>query len=212
MKQTKVLNLYAGLGGNRKLWENVEVTAVEMDPKIAEAYQNNFPYDNIVIGDSCEYLLNEFFNFDYIWSSPPCQSHSKMDLANSRNKPRFFDPQLYQQIIFLKHYFKGRFVVENVDPYYKPLIKPSLKIGRHLFWSNYEIRPKAPPKKLKGFINKGTLKDAKILSEWLGVKYEKPIYYKNNHCPVQVLRNCVHPETGLHVYNEHKREGLFVFD
>ena len=28
----KVLNLYCGIGGNRKLWEDVEVTAVELDP------------------------------------------------------------------------------------------------------------------------------------------------------------------------------------
>jgi len=28
---TKVLNLYAGIGGNRKLWTDVDVTAVEWD-------------------------------------------------------------------------------------------------------------------------------------------------------------------------------------
>ena len=27
----KVLNLYSGLGGNRRLWDNCEVTAVELD-------------------------------------------------------------------------------------------------------------------------------------------------------------------------------------
>jgi hypothetical protein len=29
----RVLNLYAGIGGNRKHWENVEVTAVEYSTK-----------------------------------------------------------------------------------------------------------------------------------------------------------------------------------
>ena len=38
-KPLKVLNLYAGIGGNRKLWENVEVTAVEIEPDIATVYQ-----------------------------------------------------------------------------------------------------------------------------------------------------------------------------
>ena len=32
--------------------------------------------------------------------------------------------------------------------------------------------------------------------------YEKNIYYEGNHCPTQILRNCVHPEVGLHVFNE----------
>jgi hypothetical protein len=36
----KILNLYAGLGGNRKLWKNVEVTAVENNPEIAKIYQD----------------------------------------------------------------------------------------------------------------------------------------------------------------------------
>ena len=45
----KVLNLYAGIGGNRKLWEDVEVTAVEWDPKIAEIYQDFFPDDTVVV-------------------------------------------------------------------------------------------------------------------------------------------------------------------
>ena len=31
----KVLNLYAGIGGNRKLWKDVEVTAVENNKEIA---------------------------------------------------------------------------------------------------------------------------------------------------------------------------------
>ena len=31
----RVLNLYAGIGGNRKYWENVEVTAIEYNEEIA---------------------------------------------------------------------------------------------------------------------------------------------------------------------------------
>lgn len=42
----KVLNLYAGVGGNRKLWpEWVKVTAVEYDPQIAVAYADMHPED-----------------------------------------------------------------------------------------------------------------------------------------------------------------------
>ena len=42
----KVLNLYAGIGGNRLLWpENIEVTAVENDAEIAKAYSDRFKND-----------------------------------------------------------------------------------------------------------------------------------------------------------------------
>jgi len=31
----KILNLYCGIGWNRKLWKNVDVTAIEINPEIA---------------------------------------------------------------------------------------------------------------------------------------------------------------------------------
>lgn len=76
----KILNLYAGLGGNRKLWGNDhEVTAVELDPEVARIYQSNFPNDTVIVGDAHDYLLKNFESFDFIWASPPCPSHSKMN-------------------------------------------------------------------------------------------------------------------------------------
>ena len=56
----KVLNLYAGIGGNRKLWENVDVMAIEINPKIAEIYQDFFPDDKVIIADAHQYLLEHF--------------------------------------------------------------------------------------------------------------------------------------------------------
>ena len=194
----KILNLYAGLGGNRKDWENVKVTAVEMESKIAEVYKQNFPEDIVVIGDAHQYLLNHYKEFDFIWSSPPCQTHSKMAKATRHELKRYSDMGLYQEILFLKHFFNGKFVVENVKPYYEPLIKPSNEIGRHLFWSNFKITPFDIPN-FKGFITAGTVSETEKMKEWLGINYEGNIYYKNNHCPGQVLRNCVHPSTGKHI-------------
>ena len=52
MSKIKVLNLYAGIGGNRKLWENVDVTAVEWKPEIAVIYQDFFPDDKVIITDA----------------------------------------------------------------------------------------------------------------------------------------------------------------
>ena len=51
----KVLNLYAGIGGNRKLWENVDVTAVEINPNIANIYNDFFPNDKIIVDDAHQY-------------------------------------------------------------------------------------------------------------------------------------------------------------
>src|SRR5210317_1856630 len=135
----KVLNLYAGLGGNRKLWKNVEVTAVENDEKIANQYKEFYPNDNVIVDDAHNYLLNNYENFDFIWSSPPCQSHSRMVKAGRNRKPRYPDMQMYEEIIFLQHFFEGGWIVENVKPYYKELIPPTEVIGRHWFWSNFNF-------------------------------------------------------------------------
>lgn len=200
MKKLKGLNLYAGIGGNRKKWEGLEVTAVELEPQIAAVYQQNNPEDTVIVGDAHQYLIEHFEEFDFIWSSPPCQSHSKMMKATRHKVHKYPDMMLYQEIIFLKHFFKGKWVVENVKPYYDPLIKPTATLQRHYFWSNFEISNfelKSP----KGFITAGTVKEANSLKEWLGIHYEGNLYYKGNHCPGQILRNCVHPDLGLHILN-----------
>ena len=64
----KILNLYAGIGGNRKLWgDEHEVTAIEINPEIAGIYKYNFPNDNVIVTDSHQYLLQHYTEFDFIW-------------------------------------------------------------------------------------------------------------------------------------------------
>ena len=76
----KICNLYCGIGGNRKLWpDNVEVTAVELNPDIAAVYQDFFPQDKVIVGDAHQYLIDHFKEFDFIWSSPPCPTHSRIN-------------------------------------------------------------------------------------------------------------------------------------
>ncbi|NDJ15158.1 MAG: DNA cytosine methyltransferase, partial [Acidobacteriia bacterium] len=195
------LNLYAGLGGNRKLWENVQVTAVELDPKIAAVYRQLHPRDEIVIADAHHFLQENYHLFDFIWSSPPCQSHSKMDRANCRNRPRYADLKLYEEIIFLKTYHKGRWVVENVVPYYRPLVEPTVRVGRHLFWTNFALSVEDVPRP-SGFIASSGQASASALKDWLGLHYEGSLYYGSNHCPAQVLRNCVHPLIGEQIFKQ----------
>lgn len=201
----KVLNLYAGIGGNRKLWNGVEVTAVENHPAIAAVYQRLFPNDTVIVGDAHQYLIDHYSEFDFIWSSPPCQTHSKMMKATrhkTKNTIRYADLSLYQEIIFLQHHFKGKWVVENVVPYYDPLIAGQ-RIGRHLFWTNGgNLNDIENIKSPKNFSKLATVPAKKTMMDWLDIHYDENIYYKGNHCPVQILRNCVHPKMGLQIFEK----------
>jgi len=197
----KILNLYSGLGGNRKNRRDVDVTAVEMDPRIAAVYQRLHPQDTMIVGDAHAYLLEHFDKFDFIWTSPPCQTHSKMAKA-TRHKPRRYpDMSLYQEILFLRSYAKCKWVVENVVPYYEPLIAPMVRMGRHLFWCNFPVSPIDVPQP-PNFINRRNLAGKQALMDRLGIHYGENIYYGSNHCPAQILRNCVHPVVGEHILAE----------
>ena len=136
----KILNLYACLGGNRYKWgDDHEITAVELDPELARMYQERFPNDTVVVADAHQYLLDHYKEYDFIWSSPPCPSHSRARYwAHGQALPTYPDMMLYQEILFLQHHFKGKYVVENVIPYYEPLI-PAKKRGRHLYWTNFNL-------------------------------------------------------------------------
>ena len=196
----KVLNLYSGLGGNRAKWPDyVEVTAVEMEPDIADVYRDNFPNDEVIIDDAHAFLLAFYDDYDFIWASPPCQTHSKMVKATRHDIRSYPDMTLWQEIILLKEFFNGPWVVENVVPYYKPLLSPQI-VDRHCFWSSFHI-PDFKMERPKNFIGSVSQQD---LKDWLGIQYEGNIYYKDNHCPNQVLRNCVHPDLGLHVFESAK--------
>jgi len=138
----RILNLYACLGGNRYKWgDDHEITAVELDQDLARLYQERFPNDKVIVADAHQYLLENYNQFDFIWSSPPCPTHSRARYwaigANGKS-PVYPDMKLYQEILLLKHHFKGKYVVENVIPYYKPLLDPK-KRGRHLYWTNFNL-------------------------------------------------------------------------
>ena len=145
MEKYKILNLYACLGGNRYKWDevadNLEITAVELDPELARMYQERFPNDTVIVADAHQYLLDHYKEFDFIWSSPPCPTHSKVRITQ-KNTPNFKavfpDMKLYSEIIFLDNYFEGKYVVENVTPYYEPLVLAK-KRGRHLYWTNFNL-------------------------------------------------------------------------
>lgn len=192
----KILNLYAGIGGNRKLWSGHEVTAVEYREDIADVYRHYFPDDTLVVGDAHQYLLDHYREFDFIWASPPCQTHSRVRMWGFRNsdkvEQKYPDMKLYQEILFLKHYYDGLWIVENVKPFYEPLIQPSIQLGRHLFWNNFNISKIAVK---EADINRGTR------GEWSKLHGFDLYGFKLNSRKDQIYRNCVHPETGLHILN-----------
>lgn len=140
----KILNLYACLGGNRYKWgDDHEITAVEWDEELAKLYKERFPSDEVIVADAHQYLLDHYKEFDFIWSSPPCPSHSRARYWGSKGEDSVVDPvypdmRLYQEVIFLQHFYSSKYVVENVIPYYEPLI-PAQKRGRHLYWANFTL-------------------------------------------------------------------------
>ena len=179
----KILNLYAGIGGNRKLWGNEHnITAVELNEKVAAKYLALYPKDKVIVADAHEFLLDNYKEFDFIWSSPPCQSHSTTNYFTQhiRKRPVYPLMSLYQEIIFLQNFFKGKYCVENVVSYYEPLIKP-INIGRHYLWSNFFIPAIKQPKDDIGTMIKGHPNRA-------------------NKKPLEE-RNAVNSELGLHILN-----------
>lgn len=191
-----ILNLYACLGGNRFKWDevadNLEITAVELDPELARLYQERFPNDTVIVADAHQYLLDHYKEFDFIWSSPPCPTHSKIRISQKNRDdfiPVFPSMQLYEEIIFLDNYFDGKYCVENVIPFYKPLITAQ-KRGRHLYWANFKLPGKLSERKTNHcFIMTGS----KPNEEFHGINLDT---YKGKQRKDKIARNLVDYEAG----------------
>lgn len=208
MKKFEVLNLYACLGGNRCKWDEVakeagidmKVTAVELDPELARLYQERFPNDTVIVADAHQYLLDHYKEFDFIWSSPPCPTHSRARYwgfgANGKN-PVYPDMKLYQEILFLGHHCKSKWIVENVIPYYDPLI-PANKRGRHLYWSNFRL-----PNNTKGRVKKfgdsknGSTESLESWSNFHDFNFNK---YNGDQLILKIARNLVDYEAGRTIF------------
>lgn len=189
----KILNLYAGIGGNRKLWgDEHEITAVEFEPKIAEIYKDYFPNDTVLVEDAHEYLLNHYKEYDFIWSSPPCPSHSdvrRTGVHAGQVEAVYPDMKLWQEIILLQHFHKkgSLYCIENVKPYYEPMFSPQIR-ERHCFWANFYIHD------FNKTVSKHEMNVQDAL-EMLGYNLDKYTGIDKR----KVMRNCVLPEVGKHI-------------
>ena len=213
----KILNLYACLGGNRYKWNevepNIEVTAVELDPELARLYQERFPNDTVIVADAHQYLLDHYKEFDFIWTSPPCPTHSRLVQSNKNKiQMKYPDMKLYEEILFLKHLYAGKFVVENVIPYYEPLI-PAQKRHRHLYWTNFTLPNILSNRDVR--ISSG-LDEVKKLCEFHDYNFYK---YKGKQPTNKIARNLVDYEAGktileiaLEIEKQNKTAQVSIFD
>ena len=188
----KILNLYACLGGNRYKWgDEHEITAVEWDEELARLYQERFPNDKVIVADAHQYLLDHYKEFDFIWSSPPCPTHSRFNVSmKTKREMKYPDMALYQEIIFLKHYYSGKWVVENVIPFYDLLIE-GYKRHRHIYWTNFNLPSILSNRKNPDLGRTKNLIDA--LSEFHDYNFKK---YKGKQTIQKVARNLVDYEAG----------------
>jgi len=203
MEAYKILNLYACLGGNRYKWDEVakeagigiQVTAVELDPELARLYQERFPNDIVIVSDAHQYLLDHYKEFDFIWSSPPCPTHSRIQFSmKTTRKMNYPDMKLYQEIIFLQAFYTGKYVVENVIPYYEPLI-PAEKRNRHLYWTNLKI-PEVISKRKNPDLSR-TPKVVEALSDFHDYNFRQ---YKGKQDVRKIARNLVDYEAGRTIF------------
>jgi DNA (cytosine-5)-methyltransferase 1 len=195
-----VLNLYACLGGNRLLWDNCEVTAVELDPELARMYKERFPNDTVIVADAHQYLLDHYKEFDFIWSSPPCPTHSKVRFTQKNQhfyKPEYPNMMLYQEIIFLQHPAIGKYVVENVIPYYEPLI-PAQKRGRHLYWCNFILPNNIGDNAMTGVMCGQSNNEFHSLCEYHKIDLSS---YKGEQSKTKIARNLVDYEVGKAIFD-----------
>lgn len=144
MKKYKLLDLYccaggAGMGYNMA---GFEVTGVDIKK------QPRYPFE-FIQGDAINYLLNNYHKYDAVHASPPCQRYSNgaKQMGTTLNFPDLIKPT--RDAILTT---KMPYIIENIVPAKKELIKPFMLCGtyfnlgvfRHrLFETNfYVLEPK----------------------------------------------------------------------
>lgn len=138
MKRPRILDMFCGAGGAGfgLVLAGFDVTGVDIKPQ--KLYEQN-EYMHFVQDDAIAYALAYGWQFDAIWASPPCQTHSQI----TPDKSRHLD--LIPQTRFVLESLGLPYIIENVYGAKKALRNPvmlcgadfGLKVYRHrLFESN----------------------------------------------------------------------------
>jgi len=143
----KILDLFCGIGGVARGFHDYLqehrikylYVAIDIDKHVLKAHKALNPLSNVILRDAYSFSIDELRRYDFVWASPPCETHSIAGIWTRKEK-KSPDFRLYKLILTL-HDANIPFVVENVKPYYNPPIKPTSKANRHRLWSNLSISP-----------------------------------------------------------------------
>lgn len=102
--------------------------------------------------------------------------------------------KLYQEVLFLDNWFSGKYCVENVLPYYEPLILGK-KRGRHLYWTNFNLPNDLGERKAAIMEGKDEVK------RWCEFHEYDFYQYKGKQRIDKIARNLVDYEAGLTIFN-----------
>ena len=93
----------------------------------------------------------------------------------------------------MEHHFKGKYTIENVIPYYEPLI-PAQKRGRHLYWCNFKLPQDLGEREFQ----MAGLDEVNRLCEFHDYDFYQ---YKGEQRIDKLARNLVDYEAGLTIFN-----------
>lgn len=140
-----LLDLYCGAGGATAGYQRAGFKVVGVDKNLQPRYVG----DDFVQADAFEYLSKNWWKFDAIHASPPCQRYSMMTRASGTMNEHPDD--IAKMRAWLQFYNKP-YVIENVPR--SPLVKPTELCGlmfgkllyRHrLFETNFKVKTPMHP-------------------------------------------------------------------
>lgn len=134
-----VLDLFCGAGGAAKGYQMAGLKVVGVDHKPQPRYCG----DDFIQADAMDFLADNWWKFDAIHASPPCQRYSTMTRITGNQLDH---PDMIPKLRAWLRFYNKPFVIENVPG--APMLKPTELCGlmfgheiyRHrLFETNFKL-------------------------------------------------------------------------